>query len=212
MFPWEWSLERLLDRLLDWIAARVSDVLDGLWGLLSDTLLIVPQVSALPQVQTLSARSLMVVNAWFVVVIMMCGVVVMTRETVQTRYGIGELAPRLVLGFVAANFAGPISRLAITISNALRLALTGDGITTEGSLDQMRTLVTGALTDPAASLLVLIIAVIVAVLVAMLWVGWIIRLGVLMILVGVPRWRWPATPPPGPNPPPNYGGAPYWPC
>lgn len=185
MLPWEWSLERLLDGLLDWIAAQLTDILDLLWGLLSDTFLIVPQVSALPQVQSLSARSLMVVNTSFIVVIIICGVVVMTRETVQTRYGIGELAPRLVLGFVAANFAAPISEFTITITNALRAALTGDGITTEGSLGQMRAMVTGAMTDPGAGLLVLIIAVIVAVLVAMLWVGWIVRLGVLVILVGV---------------------------
>ena len=38
----------------------------------------------------------MVVNACFILAIITAGIVVMTNGTVQSRYGVGELLPRLV--------------------------------------------------------------------------------------------------------------------
>ena len=96
-----------------------------------------------------------------------------------------KLAPRLVIGFIAANFSTPLSKGLIELGNALTQALTSDPIATDGSLAQMKRTVVDALTNPANALLTLIIGVAIAALVAMIMVGWILRLGLLVILVGI---------------------------
>ncbi|GAB3959340.1 hypothetical protein GCM10027614_78630 [Micromonospora vulcania] len=175
----------LLDEILTWLAQRVADVIEALWSLLSSAFLVVPDVTGLPQVETISARALMIVNTCFVLAIIASNVVIMSRDSVQARYGVGELVPRLVIGFIAANFATPLSKGLIELGNALTQALTSDPITTEGSLGQMKRTVVDALTDPANALLTLIIGIAIAALVAMIMVGWILRLGLLVILVGI---------------------------
>ena len=113
------------------------------------------------------------------------GVTVMTRETVQVRYGVGDLVPRMVVGFIAANFATPICSQLIQTANALTGAVTGDGIAAAGSFEQMRRVVTGALTNAADSLLLVVVGLIIAVLTGILLVYWLVRTGVLIILVGI---------------------------
>ncbi|MEV4210110.1 hypothetical protein [Micromonospora sp. NPDC049662] len=175
----------LLDEILTWLAQRVADMIDALWSLLSSAFLVVPDVTGLPQVESISARALMIVNTCFVLAIIACGIVIMARDSVQARYGVGELAPRLVIGFIAANFSTPLSKGLIELGNALTQALTSDPVATDGSLAQMKRTVVDALTNPSNALLTLIIGTAIAALVAMIMVGWILRLGLLVILVGI---------------------------
>jgi hypothetical protein len=111
----DWLLDQVPAHLLNFVAASIN----ALWALLSQTVFITPDVTVLPQVRTISARSLAIVNVSFVLVITIAGVIEMTRDTIQSRYGIAELGPRLVVGFVAANFATPICRTVIEFANAL---------------------------------------------------------------------------------------------
>ncbi|WBB91420.1 hypothetical protein [Verrucosispora sp. WMMC514] len=179
------TIAAVLDRILEWIAARVADVIDALWRLLSWAFLVVPDVTALPQVQTISTRALLIANTCYVLAIVACGVVVMARDSVQARYGVAELAPRLLIGIIGANFAMPMCRELIAVGNALIQALIGGSVTTDGSLDQLRRTIVDALTNPANALLTLVIGVVIAVLAAMIMVGWVLRLGLLVILVGL---------------------------
>ena len=68
-----------------------------------------------------------------VLAVLAAGIVVMTRETVQVRYGIADLAPRLVLGLVAANLSTPVCQGMINGANAVTQALTGDSISSSAS-------------------------------------------------------------------------------
>ncbi|MFV2104626.1 hypothetical protein [Micromonospora sp. LOL_024] len=179
------TIAGVLDEILEWIAARVADVIDALWRLLSWAFLVVPDVTALPQVQTISTRALFIANTCYVVAIVACGVVVMARDSVQARYGVAELAPRLLIGIIGANFALPMCRELIALGNALIQALIGESVTTDGSLDQLRRTIVDALTNPANALLTLVIGVVIAVLAAMIMAGWVLRLGLLVILVGL---------------------------
>src|SRR6266487_4581289 len=87
----------------------------------------------------------------FVLAIIAAGVTVMTRETLQVRYGVRELAPRLVIAFVAANLSGPIVRGLISGANALTTGLTGDGIAQSAAFGQLARTVAASLTDPSAA-------------------------------------------------------------
>ncbi|MFZ0160937.1 MAG: hypothetical protein WAL50_18045, partial [Kineosporiaceae bacterium] len=175
----------MFDQATAWLLGFTRDTLNQTWALLVATLFHLPDVTGLPQVAAVSGRSLAIVNTGFVVVIMVVGVVVMTRDTVQSKYGLAELAPRMVIGLVAANFAPTICQAITTTANALVEALTGQGIASERSLAALLRVVTGALTNPTSALLVTLIGLTIDVLLALLLVGWIARFVALIVAVGV---------------------------
>jgi hypothetical protein len=175
----------MLDTVIAWLAKAILAALKALWDLLAQTAFTSPDVTVLPQVATISGRSQVVVNTTFVLAIIAVGVTVMTHETVQVRYGVGDLVPRMVVGFIASNFATPICSNLIQTANALTGALTGDGITAAGSFDHMRRVVTGALTKPSDSILLVVVGLIIAVLTGILLIHWLVRTSVLIMLVGI---------------------------
>src|SRR5438034_570223 len=89
---------------------------------------IIAAVATLPQVQAITGKSLTVVNVGFVLAIITAGITVMTHQTVQIRYSVSELLPRLVVGWIAANFSVPICSQLTALANALTGALTGEDI------------------------------------------------------------------------------------
>ena len=175
----------LINGAVTWLAEAVLAIIKVLWGLLSTTAFTTPDVSTLPQVTDLTTKSVMVVNACFILAVIAAGILVMTNGSVQSRYGVGELLPRLVVGWVAANFAIPICQNLVQLANALTVAFTGDGVTSQGSLGQMQQVTVDGLNNSASALLAVIIGLIIAALTGMLLVTWIVRLSVLIILVGV---------------------------
>ncbi|MEU0561295.1 hypothetical protein [Dactylosporangium sp. NPDC006015] len=81
-----------VNEVIGGLAKVVAASLDLLWGFLAGTAFSTPDVTSLPQVVAISGRSLVIVNASFVLAVLAAGVVVMGRETVQSRYGLAELA------------------------------------------------------------------------------------------------------------------------
>jgi hypothetical protein len=185
----DWPSDQLIAGILDWFAKALLSALGSLWGLLTSTAFVSPDVTQLPQVMAFAATSLYVVNTAYVLAFVWMGVLVAGRDTIQTSYGPGELIPRLVIGLIAANLALPLCSTLIGLANAVTAALTSQNITSPGSMRLLRTTVSNALnnqngTNPS-SFLLLLVGLIIAVLVAVLIVQWIIRLGVLVVAVGV---------------------------
>jgi hypothetical protein len=184
-----WMVGPMIDAIVKWLAAVISGGLNILWDLLSATAFISPDVTVLPEVRSVSSTSLAVVNTCYVLAILWMAILVLGRDTIQSRYGPDELIPRLVIGLIGANLAMPLCSQLIGLANALTTALTSQDITSPDSMQQMRQIVTGTLaeqtgSDPGGFLLILI-GLVIAVLVAGLLVQWIVRLGVLIVAVGL---------------------------
>ena len=181
MFGW------FFDSAVSWLSSFVTAALQHLWDLLAATALVSPDVTGLPQVRLISGRSLLVANTCYVLVILAAGILVMTRETVQIRYGIGELAPRLVIGLVAANLATPLCSGLINLANGLTGALTEGPLAGPGAAGELSRVVTSALNDitGVARLLVVVIAMLILALTVMLFLTFLVRIGVLVALVGI---------------------------
>ena len=175
----------LFNSAIDWLTHLILDALNGLWVLLLHTALLIPNVTTLPQVQDITSTSLAVVNVCFVLAILAAGAVLMGKETVQTRYGLQELGPRLVVGFIAANVSTLLCDKLITLANAVTQALAGDNIAGGGAFSQLRDTVTGSLTSGPAAIMALIFAGILMVMTALMLVQWLARLGLLVVLVGI---------------------------
>lgn len=184
-----WLVDKLIAGVLDWFAKTILGALNAVWDLLSATVFVSPDVTVLPQVTEFASTSLGIVNVCYVLAFLWVAILVMGRDTIQATHGPGELVPRLIIGLVAANFAIPLCSTLIGLANALTTALTSQNITAPGSMQHLRTTTATALGGQSgaspAGFLLLLIGLLIAVLVAMLVVQWIIRLGVLVVAVGI---------------------------
>jgi len=184
-----WLAELWIQAIVKWCAGVIVGGLDILWNLLSATAFTTPDVTVLAEVKSIASTSLAVVNTVYVLAVLWMAILVMGRDTIQSRYGLGELIPRLVIGLIGANLAMPVCSQLIGLANAVTAALTSQDITSPGSMQQLRQLVNASLgdqtgSDPAGFLLILI-GLVIAVMVAMLLVQWIVRIGILIVAVGV---------------------------
>ena len=185
----DWLADKVINRVLNWFAEMVLATLNNLWDLLSATAFQSPNVTALPQVTTFAGTSLGIVNVCYVLAFLAVAVMVMGRDTIQSKYGPSELIPRLVIGLIAANFALPICSAIIDLANALTAALTSQSMTSPGSMQLLRSTSTSTLSAQTgvspSGFLLLLIALLIAVLVALLMIQWITRCALLVVLAGV---------------------------
>ncbi len=174
----------LLNGVIDGLTVLIAGILGLLWDLASAAFT-TPDVTTVAQVIAMAATVQNLVNALFVLAILAVGVMVMGHGTVQTRYSIGELLPRLVVGFIAANFAVPICHHLIEFANAVTEALTFGDLDTDETMARLRALVGPAVANTTNGLLALIISIMLTVLTAMLLATWLVRVGLLIVLVGL---------------------------
>ncbi|MBX7267568.1 hypothetical protein KIF24_17030 [Micromonospora sp. Llam7] len=175
----------LYNGLIEWLAERVQGMLGGLVSLLTATFFTSPDVTVFPQVQLLAGRSVVVVNAAFVLAIIVAGAIAMTHGTFQIRYQAKDLLPRLVFGFVASNFGVELCRLLIETANALTVAMVGETASGSQVIEFVTARIVGALTSPSSAVLAVVIGLIIVVLFYMLLVGWFARIATLIVLAGI---------------------------
>ncbi|MEU8264692.1 conjugal transfer protein TrbL family protein [Micromonospora sp. NPDC048999] len=175
----------LMNKLVSWLADQVVDLLGGLLTFLTSSIFISPDVTVLPQVQLIAGKSVLVVNACFILAIIAVGVATMVGDSVEIRYNVKELIPRLVVGFVLSAFALPLTAVLIDVANALTVSMTGRSAPTTEAVTFVRARIASAMTDESAALLTAIIGLVIVVLMFMLVGTWLARIGVLVILAGV---------------------------
>ncbi len=175
----------LLGAVIHGITAAVQAGLNWVLGMLATTLFASPDVTALPEVQYTSGQAQLVANAGMGLVVTVAGGLAMTHGSVQDRYSVKELLPRLLIGFTLANLAIPIVRAAITFANAVTAAMVGTRFTSTDSFGQIRRIVIGAATDQNLAMWVVILQVLVLVMLVVVVFTWLGRLTGLLVVAGV---------------------------
>ncbi|MFI7609267.1 hypothetical protein ACIBTV_29725 [Micromonospora sp. NPDC049366] len=175
----------LMNGLVSWLAEKVTDLLGGVLAVLTSSLFLSPDVTALPQVQTIAEKSSLVVSASLILAVIAVGVATMASGSMQLRYGLKELIPRLVVGVVLSAFAVPLTSVLVKAANALTVAMTGASAPTTQAVTFTRARITSALTDESAALLMAIIGLLIVLLMFLLAGGWLVRVGLLVVLAGV---------------------------
>jgi hypothetical protein len=99
-------------------------------------------------------------NSAYVLLITAGGVLLLANESLQTRYAVKDVAPRLVVGMVAANTSLWLASWGIELANALSRALLGPGVTPAQAEATLRTVLVFPL-DNADVLLLLAVLVVV---------------------------------------------------
>ena len=163
----------------------VESALNPLLKFLGDTLLTTPTLDQLPQVGPLWDNSWQILLASYTTLVLVGGVIVMGHQTLQTSYTAKDIAPRLVVGFLAGFGSLFVADKLIRLANGLSAALLGGGLDADSASTALRDMVTGALTGGGLFLLLLGLALVVM-LVALL-ITYIIRVAfTVMLLIGAP--------------------------
>jgi hypothetical protein len=174
------------DQMVSWLAAAVLAAFDTLFAAIAKVFLVSPDVTALPQVQALTGRSVWVVDTVFVLAFVTAGVLTITAGGEErARYTVKDLAPRLVVGFVAAHFSTLLCGQAIGLANGLTDGLTPGDTNPAGAFDAIKTHVHGAAADQAAGLLFLVLIALITVLLAATMLGMLGRFAALLVLTAV---------------------------
>ncbi|BBG02802.1 hypothetical protein PSA01_31500 [Pseudonocardia saturnea] len=170
------------------LRAAVTDVVNPALELLSDTLLSTPLPSTIPRLTELWGVSWRIALAAYTALVLAGGLLVMVHQSVQTRYGVREVAPRLVVGFVAAWWSLPLADTGVQIANSLSGELVG-GVDERAGMAGLAALVRAAITSPpavagvAASWPLLLASAVVGVLLVAVLAGWVLRVVMVIVLV-----------------------------
>ena len=174
----------LIDGIMDWLVKTILNILDGVLSLISEALLVTPDVTGLPQVQALTGRSIWVVDTIFVIVFVAAGALTMVAGgDERSRYTVKDLLPRAVVGFVAAHFSQLIVSRLIDLANGLTGAL-AININRDSALGAVKTHLHAA-SDKTVPLLFAVLASIIVVLVVSTAFSMIVRFAVLLVLTSI---------------------------
>jgi len=164
-----------------WVGELVDSALGQVWALLSTGLLVNPDVTAVPRVVELWQLSLRIANATYALAVLVGGIYVMSHQTVQTRYGLGDILPRLLVAGLAANLNLLLIRPLIELGNAVSVALTGES---QGAgVDALRDVLVSAMGGLSNDLFAQLAAGLVALVGLGVAFTYVVRVAVLVIVV-----------------------------
>lgn len=163
-----WMVEQALNPVLDW---------------LGHTLLATPDLTGHDAIRSMWTTNLVLANAFFVLFVTAAAFIVSVRQTLQTRYGVKELAPRLVLAMVLSNTSLLLFDKAIELVNALTQAIAGEGVDPDTAAQALVGAL-GAAREGSNFLVTLLVlgAVVMAIVVT---VTFLLRIAVLGVLIGL---------------------------
>ncbi|MET8757512.1 hypothetical protein [Lentzea sp. NPDC004782] len=164
----------------------VGESLNWLLRMLGSTLLSTPTLDQLPRVGEIWEQSRLLVVAVYSLLVLFAGILVMSHQSVQTRYSIREIAPRLVVGFLAANLSLLFGDQAIRLANAASLAVLGDGLDPQSAGQAISelfvALVSRSMLDGGLSAGLLSLAL--TILLIGLLIGYVVRVALTVIWLG----------------------------
>jgi len=165
-----------------WLRDLVASAIDPAVDLAARSVLATPNLAAPGgRVRELWGLSVGLANAGYVLLVCAGGVLLMTNETLQARYAIKDVAPRLVVGLVASNTSLVLVGVGIELANALSRALLGPGVDSDQARATLKAVLVFPLNDADVWLTLLMVAVVVLALV--LGASYVLRVAVLVALI-----------------------------
>jgi hypothetical protein len=158
------------------VEAALSPVLE----LIGRTALSTPTISDLPGIGELWNNSWAIVVAAYGLLVLVGGIVVMGHESVQTRYSIKEIGPRIPLAFVASALSLFFADKLIRLANALTLGVLGDGANAPSLGNTLSDAVAGVATG---GLFIILVGLVLVVVGLGLLIVYVVRIVITLILI-----------------------------
>lgn len=163
------------------VEKAINPVIQGL----GRTILSTPDLSGQDRVREMWGMSLQIVNISFVLLVFIAGLLMLTHDTLQTRYEFKEDAPRLLFGWIAANASLSVSAMAVDLANATSRSFTEPGLDPQKSAPAVRNIVIGLLLHSKTNPFLVLMMMVLVVMVLLVVLTCIIRTTTIMLLVMV---------------------------
>ncbi|MGW1913240.1 hypothetical protein ACWCQS_21520 [Streptomyces sp. NPDC002076] len=171
-----------MNAVTSFLGTLIEQIMKPARELLADTLLATPDVTKHADIKRLWTWMLSITAGIYVLFVTAGGITVMGYETVQNRYALRQIAPRLLLGMVAAASSLTVMGKAISLSNALAHAIMATDMADAGQGMVERVLPFALFGATGLQLYLIILALVTTVLVLAVLIGFLVRVAVMALL------------------------------
>lgn len=185
--PAWWDIPGQVEQAIDtWLGDLAQAALTPILTLFGTALLASPDVTT-GRVAELWQTDLVIADSLYVLLIVVGAILVMGHETVQTRYGVRQIAPRMVFGFLAANLSLQVIGLLNGAVASLAAAIWGTPIDPAGIGNRLLQIILTAaiMPDGATQAFLIILALVICALAVAVLVSCALRTAGLMVLAAL---------------------------
>ncbi|GAA0490980.1 hypothetical protein Ade02nite_23230 [Paractinoplanes deccanensis] len=176
------QIRKAINDFLIWVAKKIlNPVLEAL----GSTALSTPDLTANPAVTAVWTTSMVTANALYGLLVLAGCFTIMSRESVQTQYGLKEIAPRVAAGAVLSNLSLIICGKAIEVANALTVGVMGQGVEAQAAADAIGEYLTSTLTGSSVNIMFGLLGIAVAALGIITVITFVMRVGLFIVLIGI---------------------------
>ncbi|MDT0547731.1 hypothetical protein RND15_34320 [Streptomyces sp. DSM 41529] len=172
----------IVNAITSFLGLIVEQIMKPLRELLADTLLATPNVTKHADLKRLWTGAMGITVGIYVLFVTAGGVTVMGYETVQTRYALKQIAPRLLIGMIASATSLTVMGKTISLGNALSHAIMGIGMADAGQGLVERALPFSLFGAPGLKIYLLIVSIVMIALILAVLIGFFVRVAVMSLL------------------------------
>jgi hypothetical protein len=166
-----------------WLGDLAKAALTPILNLLGSTVLSTPDVTG-GRVGQIATLTLTIADSCFVLLVVLGALVVMTHESVQTRYGFKQILPRVIFAFIAANTGTVLITRLLSFVDALTQAVFGTQLSSAGVGNQLIGYIIDSIfvPDGVSQVFMIIFGLVLAVLALAVVFSFALRTAALMML------------------------------
>ncbi|MEV0961240.1 hypothetical protein AB0J25_01225 [Streptomyces sp. NPDC049910] len=172
----------IVNAITSFLGMLIEQIMKPVREFLADTLLATPDVTRHADIKKLWTAMLGLTAGIYVLFVTAGGITVMGYETLQTRYAVQQIVPRLLLGMAAAATSLTVMGKAISLSNALAHAIMATDMADAGQGMVERVLPFALFGAPGLKLYLLLLAIMMIALVLAVLIGFLVRVAVMALL------------------------------
>jgi hypothetical protein len=182
--PWwkVWDVGGQIQNGIDsWFRSLVTDALNPTLDLVGQTVLATPNIAGQDRVSQVWLITLGVADSLLILFVLAAAALVISHETLHTRYALKDALPRIGFAAVVMNASLSLSGQMIGLANALSGAFLAGGVDPVQASAQLKQFVLEALSG--AGIFVILLGLAAAVLAVILLVLYIVRAAVVLVLI-----------------------------
>jgi hypothetical protein len=180
--PRWWDLPgRVRYGITSWFRGLVEDALNPMLELIGKTVLATPQVAGQERVGDLWLISLGIADGLLILFVLAGAALVMTHETLHTRYALKEMLPRIALAAILVNASLSLSGQMIAAANALSGGFLAGGVKPGEASLQLKHFILAAIAG--SGIFVILLGLVAAALCVFLFILYVVRAALILILV-----------------------------
>jgi hypothetical protein len=164
-----------------WFKSLVRSALNPVLSLLSRSVLATPDVTGMGRISDLWSISAGIANGVFVLFIVVGGLLVMGHETLQSRYTVKDILPRVVVAGIAANTSLSLAGVAIHFANVFAQTFLAGGLDVANTATAMTQMILAPLSG--GGIFLILCGLVTAVLGVTLLCTYIVRIALVVLLV-----------------------------